>query len=507
MTAGRGSTTWVYLASSAQTDLAATLESVLEDRLLWRPATNSLGALIANVGNLEVGDWLLLAWRGDRTAYLRCRIAAPLRPVVVNGRSLVIDRIGGAEADALGSHGFGDGREHSFEAIRLDEIDECCFRLCGEYGGNNALHRIDPRDEEQRAAAGSIPPSALTRGERRIPEAPRRSGTGPVRRNMPLPAARQPGVDALRIPGPAPRRAFDAYLMVDWSSSSTPTTGKDSIWVASGCWAHEGFSAGEPENLSTRAAAVGRIGEMVRRWRNEGLRVLVGLDFAFGYPAGFAEALGLAAGRDAWRAVHAHVVASVTDDDRNRHNRDAFAEACNRAIAPKGPGPFWACTATAATPHLTQQRKGIFAFPYAGRLAEWRIVDERARARTVTQSVWKLNCGVSVGGQTILGIKHLHEMATALGARRWPFDTGWTTPPAGQGAVWFAEIFPSLVRYAEWDEEYAKRRDRTQVQSCVRRAAEDDRAGALAGWFAEPAGLSAEQAWRVVSEEGWILWV
>ena len=33
-----------------------------------------------------------------------------------------------------------------------------------------------------------------------------------------------------------------------------------------------------------------------------------------------------------------------------------------------------------------------------------------------TQSVWKLNCGVSVGGQTILGIKHLDELARAVDA-------------------------------------------------------------------------------------------
>jgi len=50
----------------------------------------------------------------------------------------------------------------------------------------------------------------------------------------------------------------------------------------------------------------------------------------------------------------------------------------------------------------------------------------------ITQSVWKLNCGVSVGGQTILGIS-------------------------------------VLVRDPEWEHEYEKRRDQTQVQSCLRR--------------------------------------
>lgn len=509
MGAEHDSAVWVYLASSTQTDLASTLGSVLEDQLLWRPSTNSLGALIANVGNLQVGDSLILAWRDDRKAYLRCRIATALRPTVVNGRALVIDQIGNSEGNALASRGYGDGRERTFEAIRFDRIDECYFPLRGRYGGNNALHRIDARDREAVASATSVP--AVAWGRRARASSVARSTA--VRQQPPpsRPLSRTPQskctVDRLRIAGGAAERAFDAYVMVDWSSSAKPNTGNDSIWIAAGSWTSEGFSAGAPENHSTRIEAVKRIAAFADSWRNEGLRVLVGMDFAFGYPAGFAKALGLDSTIEPWRAVHEHISNNVIDNAENQHNRDGFADACNQAIEPKGPGPFWACRRKAVTPHLTQQRLGVFDFPYAGALAEWRLTERRAAERTVTQSVWKLNCGVSVGGQTILGIKHLHEMATALGARRWPFDTGWTRPPAGQGAVWFAEIFPSLVHYPEWDNEYAKRRDRTQVQSCVRRAAEEDREGRLSKRFAEPTGLSVDQKRRVVSEEGWILWV
>jgi hypothetical protein len=128
--------------------------------------------------------------------------------------------------------------------------------------------------------------------------------------------------------------------------------------------------------------------------------------------------------------------------------------------------------------------------------------DLQARRRTTTQSVWKLNCGVSVGGQTILGIKHLHELARDVGGRIWPFD-GWGVPD-GPGVL-FAEIFPSLVTYPEWAAAYAASRDRTQVQSCLRRAAERDGRGELAGDLARPVMLDGPALARVEDEEGWML--
>lgn len=231
--------------------------------------------------------------------------------------------------------------------------------------------------------------------------------------------------------------------------------------------------------------------------------MLVGFDFAFGYPAGFANALGLtpAAGQAVWKALHEHFASSVMDSPQNAHNRDAFADECNRKIG--APGPFWGCTTAAITPSLTQQRIGIFQFPHHN-LEEWRATDRAAQSRVTTQSVWKLNSGVSVGGQTILGIKYLDRLARAVDGHRWPFE-GWTAPI--EPAIWFAEIFPSLVQYPEWADEYKRRRDRTQVQSCVRRAAERDALGKLKGDFGKPGSLDAATLARVEAEEGWILWV
>jgi len=306
-------------------------------------------------------------------------------------------------------------------------------------------------------------------------------------------------VDRLEFQALTDARAFDAYVMVDWSSSSQPVRGNDSIWIAMGQWSGQTFTADEPVNIPTRIEAVDKLTRKLIQWKGEGKRVLVGFDFAFGYPAGFARALGLTSSRGAWKALHSYFAENVKDSKENVHNRDAFAEQCNRLVG--APGPFWGCAKDAVTEALMQHRVGVFSFPHNG-LAEWRATELEARKRATTQSVWKLNCGVSVGGQTILGIKHLDDLARTVTAHRWPFD-GWGTPH--EPAIWFAEIFPSLVQYPEFSAEYS--RDRMQVQSCVRRAAERERDGLLQGDFDRPGQLSPATLAQVEEEEGWILWV
>jgi hypothetical protein len=131
----------------------------------------------------------------------------------------------------------------------------------------------------------------------------------------------------------------------------------------------------------------------------------------------------------------------------------------------------------------------------------------RAQAFAVVQSVWKLNCGVSVGGQTLMGIKHLHALTTALAphARVWPFETGWSVPQ--EPSIWFAELFPSLVNYPEWEADLLTARDRTQVLSCLRFAAEQDAGGTLAAFLEEPGGLAPSDTEAVLGEEGWMLFL
>jgi hypothetical protein len=492
-------TDWIYFATATKASLAATIETVLNTQFLWRSARNSKGASIANVAEISEGDVIVVAWRHSgsrRSAYLRCRVGTPLKPLEPG---VVIERLSGTDSQPLIAAGYPATDSGDVEGIRLDEIEECSFEVKGTYGGNNAIHRLAEIDASQIDSASTIPPEALE--ERSKPARKEASLAHAVRTafaSTPFPTSE---VDYIEQTDVADQRAFDAYAMVDWSSSSCPTSGNDSIWIGSGAWSGRAFSAGPPVNISTRAEAIDRLRKQLQQWRNESKRVLVGFDFAFGYPAGFARALRLPNTGGAWRDLHSHFATHVTDSPRNVHNRDAFADACNKAVG--APGPFWGCAGKGSLT-LPKQRIGQFQFPHRG-LEEWRATEVEARKQVTTQSVWKLNCGVSVGGQTIVGIKHLHELAVSVQGYRWPFD-GWGTPR--EPAIWFAEIFPSLVRYPDWGDEYLRRRDRTQVQSCVRRAAERDALGQLKGDFGAPADrLDAATLSRVENEEGWILWV
>ena len=180
----------------------------------------------------------------------------------------------------------------------------------------------------------------------------------------------------------------------------------------------------------------------------QGKRILIGLDFAFGYPSGLAQAAQLSNSAESpWAAIHEYLGEHVIDQDDNAHNMYDVAASLNHLLG-GGPGPFWGCPTKKESETLTTRRIGRFAFPHCG-LGEWRVTDRRAQEHATTQSVWKLNCGVSVGGQTILGIHRLHQMRLELGGRAsiWPFETGWQVP-AESDAVVFAEIFPSVLSLA-----------------------------------------------------------
>ncbi|MEO0764296.1 MAG: hypothetical protein AAFZ09_21255 [Pseudomonadota bacterium] len=120
---------------------------------------------------------------------------------------------------------------------------------------------------------------------------------------------------------------FDAVVVVDWSSAATPTTGKDSIW-----WAlHRVGDAAETrlENPATRAAAEAQLLDLLRDEIAAGRRVLIGFDFPFGYPEGFADA---AFGPGAWRAVWAGLSETVQERPGNVNTRFAAAAEINRRI-------------------------------------------------------------------------------------------------------------------------------------------------------------------------------
>jgi precorrin-8X/cobalt-precorrin-8 methylmutase len=275
---------------------------------------------------------------------------------------------------------------------------------------------------------------------------------------------------------------FDAYLAVDWSAHKRPKTGSNSVWIC---------SAGEPpENPSTRAEATERVRALLREAVSGGRRVLVGFDFAYGYPQGFAGALGSVG--QPWRRVWELLGREIADDSTNRSNRFDVAVALNaRLDAPA----FWGWPTR--DDRLPQRE------PHDRVLPEFRVTERLLRERGHRPfSVWQLAGHGSVGSQTLLGIPRVLslrddaelESVSAI----WPFETGFAALAA---QVVHAEVWPSLVETRGLHTVP----DADQVASLVAWWAELDGADALAPLFERPPGLSDDDAEAAVREEGWIL--
>ncbi len=230
---------------------------------------------------------------------------------------------------------------------------------------------------------------------------------------------------------------FDAHVMVDWSAANVPRTGRDSIWI---CW--RGAGGERLDNPPTRREAKALLYDRLRGALARGERVLLGFDFPFGYPAGFAARLGL--GGTAWRAVWDEIARLIEDDDKNRSNRFEVAAALNRRISNRAL-PFWGCPAKQAGDYLAPTRP---CYDETG-LAERRLIDD-PRYMPGAQPCWKLAYPGSVGSQVLTGIPIVRALRNdpdlAERARIWPFETG-LRAPEDPGLV-FAEVYPSLWRKA-----------------------------------------------------------
>ena len=279
---------------------------------------------------------------------------------------------------------------------------------------------------------------------------------------------------------------FDTVVAVDWSARGTPSPARpspDAIWIGQ---SRDGLEA-EPLYCRTRAEAMARLAELIADERAAGRRVLIGFDFAFGWPRGFARAVtGEASALALWRWL----AGRVADGDDNASDRFGVAEALNRMLP--GTGPFWAKSHRDRWPDIpfTDARDGHG-------LPERRLVERHAPG---AKPVWQLSGAGTVGSQALLGVARLHALREATGAQVWPFDTGGAVP---DGDVVLAEIYPSLFRVeiARWREE-GEIPDRAQVRVTASQLAALDRAGALTGLM----DIRAQDE-VVVAEEGWILGV
>jgi hypothetical protein len=315
---------------------------------------------------------------------------------------------------------------------------------------------------------------------------------------------------------------FDAYFFVDWSANSEPTRiepKKDTIWLGE-------LVRGSPPTERyhrTRTACVDDLSARLRALAVEGLRVLVGFDFAYGYPRGLADALGLPLGPAPWARTWHLLASRIKDDAKNKNNRWHVASDLNKTLMPASHpvGPFWNCPANAATATLrSSMQAGNLAFPFqtraGGSLEEWRHAEKRARkTNSSVQSTWKLFTSGSVGSQALVGIPRVaklrYDAVLAPFSKVWPFETGFVSAPSPTTGpfVLHAEIWPVLFN-GEVATQFAadpKLRilDQAQVRALCVWAECTDAAGQLGQFFDRPNNLGDPEVKACVEEEGWIL--
>ena len=301
---------------------------------------------------------------------------------------------------------------------------------------------------------------------------------------------------------PSQRSAFDAYIMVDWSASSGKKTGEDSVWWCLCCWCVGRFIVLRIENAATRLGCLEAIRSELIRLVESDCSVLVGFDFPFGYPAGFARKLGLIG--HSWRGVWDLLAMRITDDQSGSatNNRFQVASDMNRMLGSSS-GPFWGHPQDRSFANL---RPTALEYPIDG-LDRFRETERHARG---AQPSWKLWGNGSVGSQALLGIPCVAALrddpALTDVARVWPFETGAILPRRGNGPrIIIAEIYPSLVALPV--DLAGQVKDCVQVKAIAQHLADSDTAGVLDDLFSAPANLGVEKLQRVVDEEGWILGV
>lgn len=270
--------------------------------------------------------------------------------------------------------------------------------------------------------------------------------------------------------------------MVDWSAASVPTTGRDSIWIAV---AENGKLLNEPKNIATRSEAV----RMLHDVADEG-RVLIGFDFAFGYPVGTASRFGKAV----WTSIWSWLADEMNDDVQNANDRFEVAARFN-ARFPNVDGPLWGCPASARQAGLAPTKPQRMPDGIAPRRHVERLVPK-------AQPVWKLAYPGSVGSQALTGVARLElwRRHAQVGNETsiWPFETQFADDLGSR--IVLSEIYPSLHTVVV---EEGETKDEAQVRTLAlgysRLDALDELNPHLAGPSLSPVRDDA------LNEEGWIM--
>ncbi|MDV7339994.1 precorrin-8X methylmutase [Terasakiella sp. A23] len=285
---------------------------------------------------------------------------------------------------------------------------------------------------------------------------------------------------------------FDSYLMIDWSAASAPKKGADSIWYALVERTGGKLVETNLKNPTTREEAMKDVADLLSDLSARGQKVLVGCDFAFGYPRDFGQALNLK-----WDGVWRELSARITDGANNHNNRFEVAAEFNKRLSGTA-GPFWGCPKAKQTEFLESKK------PYLNPLTnEMRLCEQRISG---VKPVWQLLGTGCVGSQTMMGIAHLEALRRhpwiADQVKVWPFETGLSADILGE--ITLAEIYPSQIKVSALGD---LPKDAIQVRTMAKHYAELDQLGELGDLFLGDQDLSEDERTIAVDYEGWVLGV
>ncbi len=216
---------------------------------------------------------------------------------------------------------------------------------------------------------------------------------------------------------------FDSFAMVDWSGGNDtgPRPRKDAIWA---CVVRED-AVQALDYLRNRQVAEDWLRRLIESELAEGRRLLLGFDFPFGYPAGFAEAItGTSDPLALWDWFGAQI-----EDSPTANNRFDLAGRINRRFG--GKGPFW----------MNALRREVDGLPRTKQDYHNPFPDRR-RVETLAKgsfTCWQMAGAGAVGGQVMMGLPVLNRLRHAYAGKIavWPFQ------PLDR-PVAFVEIWPSL---------------------------------------------------------------
>lgn len=270
---------------------------------------------------------------------------------------------------------------------------------------------------------------------------------------------------------------FDTHVVVDWSGGNDagPRPRKDAIWACSS-------RDRTPIYLRNRHVAEEWLAALIQEECDADRRCLIGFDFPFGYPQGFAQAVtGSHDPLALWDWLEARI-----EDHPDHNNRCHVASGINAQSG--GIGPFWGNPFRARDfEHLP--RKGLARtntdFP------ERRAVEDRAEG---SFTCWQLAGAGAVGSQVLMGLPVLARLRRRFAGQIsvWPFE-------ALDSLIAFVEIWPSLIAsQIAQAQRPGEIKDAAQMRVLSHVLASLDKRGRLKAMLAEG---------REGASEGWILGV